>query len=633
MKNFIAYTSKRMAVAILALVMATACNDDFLERDPLDAVSDASFFNTAADLQSYVNQFYNSTLPRYIYTGGALGAANVGLDLNSDLMVQNNNPRMLEENASSLAPVTSGLWTSGYDNIRSLNYFMENYDRIPARDEQTNQYIGEGYFFRAWQYFQMLQAFGGVPYITAVLDPSDKEELYRTRDSRHQVALGIVQDLDSAIANLNWKGTGSAAPAGRVNKETAIVVKARVALFEGTWERYHAANGTPFAVSGQNGDIFLEMIAPAMDELIDHQGGNIFMNGGPFNEAYNQLFAQYDASASAGVFWFRVYDTEILQPSHNFYGNIGESGVSMTDRFVGMYLDANGEPQSLSGLALDYTDLNNLGTNLEPRFRQTIWTPDRGPQGSIAGLTDYRKSRYPLVEPVGDINFTSTGYRRWKGAIFDEEQFRNGDTDDILVRYAEGLLAYAEAKAILGTISQGDLDKTINVLRGRVGTPDMVLSNVNAWPSSIYSKSEGFDPTETNIVNEIRRERTVELAMEGFRFDDLRRWAVMTDAINGYKPSGAHAQQFLDYFNDTDRLSDDGFDPNEFDDVELTVGVEIDVDANGFINPFFRRNEFQSGGNGYFVQPLRGYLNGIPSQEIDLYNENGVTLSQNPGYN
>ena len=269
MNNFILKTYKRIVVATFCIVCASACNDDFLDRDPLDAVSDASFFNTAADLQSYVNQFYSSTLPRYIYTGGALGAANVGLDLNSDLMVQNDNPRLLQEGASSLAPVTSSTWTSGYSNIRSLNYFMENYDRIPSRDEQTDQYIGEGYFFRAWQYFQMIQSFGDVPYIIQVLDPADKESLFGARESRHQVALGVIQDLDSAIANLNWKGTGSAAPAGRVNKETAIVIKARVALFEGTWERYHAANGTPFAVSGQDGTNFLQMVAPAIDELID----------------------------------------------------------------------------------------------------------------------------------------------------------------------------------------------------------------------------------------------------------------------------------------------------------------------------------------------------------------------------
>ena len=615
---------------LLIAILIMACDDSFLDTAPLDALSEETFFNGAADLKTYINGEY-ANLPRSDYGAGLAGFSNVDLDANSDVMIFQSSitGNLNRISASGVASATSNAWNTGYDRIRRVNYFLGNLDKIDRTDAIANQYIGEGYFFRAWHYFSLLQNFGGVPYITEALNIDDEEELFRDRDSRHIVAMNILTDLDEAIANLEWKGEGAAGESGRVNKEAAIVFKARVALYEGTWEHYHAANGTPFRVEGNNGNDLLALIEPAINILIEKQGATIFREGGPLNEPYNQLQAQNDASNTDGVFLYRVYDPVLLGRSHNFYAKADATGYAITKRLVDLYLDKNGVPQSLS--TESFANLTEMGQNLEPRFRQTIWTPDRGPMTDIIGRTAQTSFslRYPLIRPgVGDT-FTSTGIRNWKGAVLDAAQYRFGEVDEVFIRYAIGLLALAEAKAILGTITQADIDKTVNVLRSRVGTPAMNLSTLEAW-AIIYDEKEGFDASASNIINEIRRERSIELALEGFRLDDLKRWAVYDKVINGYKPTGVGIQEFVDYFNTPENTAADGWNNNV--DPSFIIGVDTDVTSEGLINPYFKDTQFDPSGDGFYIDPNRDYLNFLPVGQIDLYRKNGYTLQQNPGW-
>jgi hypothetical protein len=605
-----------------------SCQEDFLERYPLDRMTDATFFTSANDLQVMVNGFYR-LFPRYHFQVGG-NAYNAYLDANTDIQVATGpSGALLQRGSSGQASVTDGTWNSNFSWIRQINYLIGNSGRVPPSTE-ADQYIGEAHFFRAWVYFNMLVRYGDVPIYTEVLQ-TDSEALYKPRDSRYDVAKFILEDLDIAIAKMGWKNS-TFSRQGRVNKESALVMKARVALYEGTWQRYHGAKNTPFAVAGKNGSEFLQMVEPAIQELINRQGATLFTNGGPYNEAYNQLFSQKDASASAGVFLYRVYDVKEIV-GHNFFDKVVDNPESPTMNLVESYLDKNGVPKELSSLPLDYKSLINLGENLDPRFRQSIWTPDRGPQNKIIGLgSQALPLRYPPINNVFSNNYAATGLRVWKGAILDANEWRNGSTDDVLIRYAEGLLALAEAKAILGTINQADLDKTVNLLRARVGMVPMELSAIQSWNIS-YSLQKGFDPTETNIVNEIRRERVVELAFEGHRDRDLKRWAVFHNVINDWKPKGAHIQQFIDYFNNPSNLIADGINPNNTGNWELRLGVNYNVFSDGYINPFYRTPEFQAAGQGYYVEPGRVYLAPIPKNEIDLYMENaGVELKQNPGW-
>lgn len=626
---------------ILTLFLAS-CQKDFLERKPLDAITDASFWKTSNDLKSFTNGFYR-IFPRYIGDNvagfkGGVGGYNGSLDSPSDIQAAIGNPNgtLMQLQNSGQAPEVDGNWNSSYSWIRQINYFIENSKNVVPLNESVRQYVGEGYFFRAWVYFGLMKSYGGVPYINKYLNEDNSTELYKTRDSRYDIAKWIIQDLDSAITKINWKGVGSAAEVGRVTKEAAMVMKSRVALYEGTWERYHSGN--TFGVQGKNGTDFLQLVEPVIQQLIDRQGVNIFKTGGPLNESYNQLFSQMDASKTAGVFLYRVYDVALIG-GNSFYEKMLYS-PGFTDNLVNSFLDKDGNPQTITTFPIDKKSLYSQSKYLDPRFKQTVWTPDKGPMSMLVStLTNGQSiynSRYSYISSKQSLTtYSNTGYRPWKGAILDKNEYRNGGTDDVLIRYEEGLLNYAEAKAILGTITQADIDKTVNLIRSRVTMSSMLLSKVNTWPQTAYPINLGFDLTATNVVNEIRRERLIELAFEGFRLDDLKRWAVYDKVINGYKPKGAHITQYTNYYNNVDSLIKDGYTNADALKLKLTAGSTggYDIDAGGYINPFYLVPEFKTGGAGYYIDPKRNYLSPIPKGQIDLYKSKaGVILVQNPGW-
>jgi hypothetical protein len=619
-------------IAVVILGLLTACKKGFLDTVPPDRVVPENFFNSASDLKIYLNSMYESRLPIY---NAQTNINNVLLDLPSDLLINSNvvTAQLNQVSATGVAGNGGGgdAWATGYSRIRQDNYLLHyalpKIEKTPA----SAHYLGEAYFFRALDYFTLLKQYGDLPIVTDLIAYDDNGKLYTPRSSRYDVAKQIIKDLDLAISGLYAKGQGEAV-AGRVNKESAIVFKSRVALYEGTWEYYHGKKGSPFAVAGKDGREFLEMIEPAMQQLIATQGTRIFRTG---TEPYNQLFAQNDLSNVDGVFWYRVYDPTKTAFSHNFYLKVTDNAASITDHLVDQYLNKDGSPQVVPN---SYGELNTLSTNLDPRFRQTIWTPDRGPAAKIPGRDQFSLSlRYPVIAPILSIgtNFISTGYRNWKGAVLTSV-LAGRDVDEVFIRYEEGLLNLAEAKAILGTITQADLDKTVNVIRSRVGMANMNLAIVAGFPLSAYKEELGFSTSESNIVNEIRRERTVELALEGFRLDDLKRWSVYEKVVNGYTPRGAQLQEFLSYFNDKTKLIADGFDVAGITFPLLnTSGGNANVAAfanTGRINPYFKSSQFQQGAQGFFIDPSRDYLSFVPLSQIQLYKAENVTLTQNPGW-
>ncbi|RFM29773.1 RagB/SusD family nutrient uptake outer membrane protein [Deminuibacter soli] len=573
----------------LALAL-TSCKKDFLERAPLSNVSDAEFWKSPNDLQLYCNNFYNTEFPSY--TGyGTIGIYGLDADQGSDNQIQGDgyNTTM---NGEAVVPPSGGGWT--WTSLRNINYLLTHYSRVSAPWTSVAPYVGEARFFRAQFYFNMLKTFGDLPWINQPVLQLDDPALYAARVSRTIIADSIIADLDSAISYLPAK---SKAATSRVYKELAMALASRVALYEGTWEKYHA--GTPFGVAGSDGSKYLNKAAQVAGTLID-AGVFSLDNVGAANGYWN-LFNQTDFSSSKEVMFWRRYQVGIITQNWARYTLAG-AARGVTKDLVDSYLCVDGQPISRSALYKGDDSLTMVVTNRDPRLAQTIYVPDgkhiitnNAPSGAVTLFT------VPELDGGGTAS-CPTGYQTYKGHNPDYyQQYAQdvGITGLILYRYAEVLLNYAEAKAELGTISQADLDKSINKLRQRVAMPNLNLAGIITDPKWTF-------PTLSGIINEVRRERRVELACEGFRHDDINRWAAADKVLVGWKPKGAKKAQFTTL-------------------AAASALAKYPVDAAGYIEIY--QNIAPLAG-GFHFNVNRDYLSPIPLDQLQL----NKSLTQNPGW-
>lgn len=576
---------------IIPLFLFTqSCDKDFLERYPLDELVPQDFFNSPEELKLYANRFY-TLLPAhsgYSYT--------FWTDRNSDNLVPGNYDTRLA--GTRTVPSSGAGWDWG--NIRQANYFLQYCGNAEGVKADINHYIGEVRFFRAYLYFHKIQTFGDVPWIGKPLS-TDSPELFLARTERAAVVDSIIADLDFAITNLK---TASRAEPFRINKETALLLKARICLYEGTWQKYHY--GTPFGVQGSDGTRFLELAAGTSRQLMEMNTFSIYQ--GPEGEEYWSLFNQYDYTGNPEVMLWKKFDAG-LGITHNMSRYIphGTGRIGMSRSLIDSYLCEDGDPVSVSPLFQGYDSLWQEVTNRDPRLLQSLLLPGYYMVTNSPGGANDRQYELPTLDGIADFRNT-TGYAIYKGSNPDWSQQTAdniGTTASIIFRYAEALLIHAEAKAELGTLTQEDADRTVNVLRDRVGMAHLDINNISYDPNWEF-------PSLSPVINEIRRERRVELACEGFRWDDLARWRAH-HLIVGKRPRGVKYTDtnlegaYIDYQGN----------PTIF------IGQNLFVDEDGFVDPY--RNVLPS---GYGFNPGRDYLSPIPSDEITL-NSN---LVQNPSW-
>jgi hypothetical protein len=567
-----------------------------MERFPENAISDGAVWKTPADLELYVNNFYNrdDLLPRE--TGWNMGMYSYDYNNGSDTQIDRDpNTRM---NGQSSIPSSGGGWASGdWDELRDINYFFSNYKKATGDEAAINKYVGEALFFRAIFYFNKLRTFGDVPWYDSLLNPDD-EDLYKARDPRNVVVDNLMADLDKAVSylpslNAGWNG--------RVNKETAMLLQARIALYEGTWEKYHA--GDPFGVTGSDGSKFITKAKDVTEALI--ASGACDLDNKGLENGYQNVFNQESYKTSKEVIFWRQYNKS--DGNANAWSDYTTYGAlsGLTKRIINMYLCTDGKPIQGNPLYQGDGNLLNEVANRDPRLNQTIYVND----GKHAQFYPNVPFLYPNFESSdrGSI----TGYQLYKGHRPNPElSGLSGQQALIYFRYAEALLINAEAKAELGSITQTDIDKTINQLRRRlVGMADMKLDEVNALPASAR-----IFPNLSNIINEIRRERTIELTAEGFRVDDIFRWAVADILIKGYVPQGAKRAQWEGALPGA---------PNGF----VAAVNALLIDDDGYINPWAGKPTF-SLTEGYKFNLQRDYLKPLPNNQLIL-NSN---LIQNPGW-
>ena len=564
-----------------ALLLAiTACKkDSFLNRSPLSDISPATFFVNETDFQLYCNQYYTGLPVQTLVNADdqsddkANAAVNVLLAGSYTIPAAVDTTKDLVGTGALKDPrgLLNGTGTNwSFALIRSCNFFLANYAKADISDSIKNIYVGETLFFRANDYWKKVKAFGDVLYVNTYITDTSKSVLYGTRMPHQQIMDSVLKDINYAVAHV----PAVASQTGRINKYAALALKARICLWEGTYRKYWSGAGDPAP--------YLQGAVDAAEQIMNSNQFALYSTGHPQSDYYN-LFIQDELSGNKEAILPMRYLSSILM--NGVDRALGEAGDGYSKNFVRNYLCTDGLPTALSPLYKGDDSIENEIKNRDPRLAQQIAT--RGFDLLAGDL---------ITVPRISTTVTSTGYMPVKGRSNSLAAWNaNASTYDFFIfRYAETLLIEAEAKAELGQCDQSVLDKTINLLRTRVGMPAMVIASLVKDPNSNF-------PSLPVLLDEIRRERRVELASDGFRFDDLHRWHAGT-LINN--PETILGIKLLPQYRATYTYNIDG----------------VVVDANNYVRVY--------PGITARAWDDKMYLYPIPTQEITL----NPNIKQNPGW-
>lgn len=502
---------KKLNILLLAggmLFGLSACKKAFIELDPLDQFSDVVYFKQPADFKAFTANYY-TRLQGWNFNE---------MDLNTDLSA-NNKAQGYDLGHGTIA-VGGGSWD--YSGIRSCNILLKKAGEYTGTGD-ISQYIGESYFFRAYSYFGLLKTFGGVPIVTTVLE-TNSPDLYAPRNSRYEVVKLILADLDEAIAKLPSEQSIPAADKGRISKWAAMAFKARVELYEATWEKYLGTSTDGDGTSSGAGSkgynaadaakYFADVVALTQDVM--NNGGFSLWNQNsktPANMSYLYLFNLEDAGSNPYGLTKASNNEFILYRIYDYTFRRGGINLSWTSwqlypsrKFIDMPVCTDGLPAEKSPLFQGYHKIGDEFKNRDLRLLCYV-------NGSTSIPTN-------ITLEYGSLGFS--GYGNSKYAAYNYGTYRKDNEESAnypILRLAEVYLMYAEALYELnGTISDAQLDASINKLRERAGVAKLTNALVT---------DNGLD-----MKTEIRRERAVELYREGFRFDDLKRWGILEAALN-----------------------------------------------------------------------------------------------------
>ena len=468
-------------ILFLAAIACVSC-EDMLDFQPKDRLSPDTYFRTETDCELWTNNYY-TVFP------SAEGVYSEPFDV----IVRD---VLADEISGVRKPMpTDGNWK--WTKLREMNFFLSRSSQIEEESVRL-RYEGLTRFFRAYFYFEKVKRYGDVPWVDKPLS-SDDNELYKGRDSREFVMEKVMEDIDFAIANLPEKQD-----VYHVTKWTARALKSRIALFEGTFRKYHGIDGY---------EKYLQECVTASEPFLNGPY-NIYTTG---STPYQDLFTSQNAIGTE-IILARAYTSAISGMTHDVNGHLTGATMGrpgMTRNAVNMYLMRDGSR---------YTDQPGYATktfvdeckNRDLRMAQTIRTPKYKRIGGNKELAP-------------DLSRSTTGYQLIKYLTEEKYDANKASTNDMpLFRLAEVLLNYAEAKAELGTLKQDDLNKTIKPLRSRAGLPELDMEEANENPDPYLSSPEtGYaNVTGANkgVILEIRRERTLETPMEGLRYWDIMRW-------------------------------------------------------------------------------------------------------------
>ena len=502
----------------------SSCFD--LNKEPEGVLSTVKPFTGVGEMTSYLDQFYESGVREqgFNWTGAYIASG--------DLISDNMSGSAINTRLNGDLTLANAGKLNAYTQIRNVNFMLTNLDNCDEKGSaRYKQCVGEAHYFKAWFYYTLFKSYGQLTWLDKPLDPNT-DQMLLPRANRTVIADSILSELDKAIANLNEQNSAASM---RVHRDVARALKAEVALYEATWEKYHKAKNDPFfdpTVTPEKITSYLNQCVEACQAIVDRNVWSIYTTNNATND-YRQLFQTEDLSNNKEVLWFKRYDGTNIGNNVDRYLNKGGGSAGITASLVDDYLTIDGQP--FVGTAK--TDAKKVfGDELkptlrDPRLSQTVCMPgqqlrpDEGPY-KLPPLTgaSYHKNEtgYSILKHV-QIDF--------KGSL--DAEFR-GSTPGIQFRYAEVLLNYAEALAELdGAANAAKIVELVSPLRKRVGMPEMDFDR--EYNTSADYPFHALD----KYLQAVRRERRVELAIEGKRFDDIMRWAAAQELIVGQRAVGA----------------------------------------------------------------------------------------------
>lgn len=584
---------KKLHYIIISLFVFIAFSCDLDEKPKADVTKEETFA-TEAGLKAYILGLYD-IMP----TGNDIHRK----DVMSDYGAVNSYESFLRDGAYT--PEISTKWD--WKDLRSINYFIVNCTNESVSQNVRNNYLGLAHFFRAYFYYEKLVRFGDVPWIDRPLDIND-EALYAPRDSRTLIVEKIIADLDFAFDNIEaTKSDGSV-----ITKWLAYALKSRVCLFEATFRKYH----TELGLASSADDLFRQAYQAA--EIVMNESGHSLNTANGTNLSYRTLFTSNTAITSE-VMFANVYSKDLgLLNDANWYWTSGTYGArfSFIRTFINTFLTLDGTP---------FTDVNGYEKmlfydecqNRDMRLSQIIRTPG------------YMRDGKPAAPNFNGYSYT--GYQPLKFSL-DPSSYDDGALNTNVIpqfRYAEVLLNYAEAKAELGQLTDADWQKTIGTLRARAG----ITGGLTSKPTKVdaFFQSKYFPEISDATILEVRRERSIELVLEGFRFADILRWKkgeLMTMTWDGMYVPALNVPMDLDRDGTDDVIFYQGSKKPEGLPASCTP---INVDSN-------TRQTLSNGTSGYLMwsvnDPRTWYKDGrqyyypIPALAI-VKNPN---LKQNPNW-
>ena len=587
-----------MAFVAASILPFSSCSD-FLDREPITKPEAGNFLTGAIQVENYINGLY-MTLPSFSKFG--LGVRSE--EKNSDNIIAEKYDARLHGQNNQFSGASD--WQTGYQNLRKVNYFFHNY-KVPEAQENEDvlSLKGEAYFLRAYWHFDLLKKFGSIPVMDAFWDENATiAGLQIPAKTRNEVARFILSDLVEAKNLLHSRGKYSGI---RINKEAAMVLAMNVALYEGTWEKYHSSDD--FASSTNESNYFLGEVINWGNELFGC-GIDLYKTGQNPGDAFAALFNSKDLSGMGEVLLWRKYSSD-EGVFHDVNGNLkagvvdSEGAAGITQSLVDNYLNADGT--FIDPTNEKFKDFKETFEGRDPRLIQTVMNEGAKFASAITAtpmhLEEYTDEKKNTISPpklAGDGNTRSlTGYHIRLG-IDTTFVSGNGETALPIIRYAEGLLAYAEAAAELEMWSDDIANNTLKALRERAGVKYLA-------PAKDANFTD-FGYTLTPVLQEIRRERRSELALQGFRLDDLMRWKA-DKLIVGKRGKGAYVGDESILFK--------SYSPDN----QKRIRERLTLDDNKWADPMAGTLP-----SGYQFHADRDYLLPIPPSELELNKK----LKQNP---